>query len=92
MINGDRALKEKLYFVSDNGVMRTIPYKDGQGFVSCLRIEDGDFTLKSERGMLNEEIAIAFTNSLTIEISEEDYNNKTEEELHDLYMKRSLNN
>ena len=92
MINIDRAYKEKLYLVYGDGIMRTAPIKDGKDFVSYRKMEQGEFKLELEGDMMNEEVTIAFTNSLTIEISEEDYYNKTEEELHDLYMKQALNN
>jgi hypothetical protein len=91
MINIDRAYKEKLYFVYGDGTMRTVPIKDGKDFASYRKMDEGDFELRPEGDMLNEEVIIAFTNSLTIEISEEDYHNKTEGELHDLYMEQSLN-
>jgi hypothetical protein len=91
MINIDRAYKEKLYLVYGDGTMKTVPSKDGKDFISYRKMEEGDFELKPEGDMMNEEVTIAFTNSLTIEISEEDYYNKTEEELHDLYMEQSLN-
>jgi len=89
MINIDRALKEKLYMVSGSGTIRTVPNNDNKGFISYRKMQAGEFELRPEGDMLNEEIAIAFTNSLTIEISEEDYKNKTLEELHALYMKNS---
>jgi len=83
----EKAFKERLYLVSGNGIIRTVPYKNKRGFVAYRKTSGDDFKLNAENGKLNEEIVLAFTNSLTIEISKEDYKNKTEMELYETYKK-----
>jgi len=85
----EKAFKKELYLVSGNGIIRTVLYKDKKGFIAYRKTDSGDFELKPEGEMLNEEIALAFTNSLTIEITESDYYNKTSGELHEMYNKQN---
>jgi len=86
MINWKRALKEKIYLISGNAIIRTIPSEDSVGFIAYRKTPKGDFELEPDGNKLNEEIAQVFTNSLTMEISKEVYNNKTVEELYKIYM------
>ena len=66
MIKIRRAYKEKLYLVSGNAIIKTIPNEKGTGFIAYRKTSRGDFELKPEGSMMNEEIAQVFTNSLTI--------------------------
>ncbi len=78
---------KELYLVSDNTVIRTIPKESGKGFVAYRKMGNGEFELKSKDGKMNNEIALVFTNALTIKISRSDYYDKTRKELQEKYMK-----
>jgi len=83
-----RAYKEELYLISGNGTIRTIP--SSQGFTAYKKTNGEDFELKPRNGKMNEEIMLTFTNSLTLEITREEFYDKTKKELHDKYMKNAL--